>query len=370
VLELCRRLLSPGFLVLTAVIGTAASPPRFTGEQSCASSYCHGGGKDKDQFHIFKKKDIHRNAHTILANNRSARIGESLGITDVTKDARCTVCHSPQEGVPAERFVAGAKPSQGVSCETCHGAAESWLRYHTRTDITHDQRVGAGLREVSTLYARSNVCVACHLNIDAQLVTAGHPEMFFELDGQTRAEPPHWKEETDPWLGPRTWLVGQASALREMSWKLTSQANEDLAARWQGLRWLLKQIPAASSLPAEQVVDYRATQASADRLARSASVQKWTREMTLASLRQLASRSADFREGAVTGPEHRRRAEMLVLAVDRMWQALKVSGLSSPTLETALGVAAKETKAQTAFQPDRFAAALEQVEVALELLGS
>lgn len=367
-LELCRRLLPIAFLALTACCAGAATPARFTGEQSCASSYCHGGGKGKDQFQIFQKKDIHNHAHEVLANNRSTRMGESLGITDVTRDARCTVCHSPQQSLALERFAAGVKPVAGVSCESCHGAAENWLRFHTRTDITHDQRVGSGLREVKSLYARSNVCVGCHLNIDQQLVTAGHPELFFELDGQSRAEPPHWKEENDPWLGPRTWLVGQAATLREISWKLASGSNDDLAARWRALRWMLRQIPAATSLPADQITDYRATQSSADRLARSAAKQPWTKESTLVSLKKLSGSSADFREPTVPAPDHRRRAELLVPAIDRHWQALKTAGLASPTLETALTVAATEAKAQAAFQPDRFAAALEQVEVAMELL--
>src|SRR4051794_37551287 len=77
VLDFCR-LLPLGFLALTALCATAATPARFTGEQSCASSSCHGGGKDKDQFQIFQKKDIHNHAHQVLANNRSTRIGESL----------------------------------------------------------------------------------------------------------------------------------------------------------------------------------------------------------------------------------------------------------------------------------------------------
>jgi hypothetical protein len=196
---------------------------------------------------------------------------------------------------------------------------------------------------------------------------------MLELDGQTRAEPPHWKEEKDPFLGPRTWLVGQAADLREISWKLTTtpsdaMLSDDLSARWRAMRWLLKQIPAASSLPADQITDYRATQSSADRLARSAGKQPWTKESTLASLKKLSGLSADFREAAVPAADHRRRAELLVPAIDRHWQALKTAGLTSPTLETALGVAATETKAQAAFQPDRFAAALEQVEVAMELL--
>ena len=381
-----RRCLPPALALALCLLpslaqAAASGVNRFTGEPSCASSSCHGGGVGRDQCVIFVKKDIHNHTHEILTKAQSTRLAEGLGIVDATKDARCTICHSPFESVSADRFMPGVKREQGVSCETCHGAAESWLRFHTRKDITHDQRIGAGLRETTGLYARANVCVACHLNIDPQLIKAGHPEMFFELDGQTRTEPPHWKEEQDPWLGPRTWLVGQAAALRELSWSLSRQPanraadqpgeqnNADLIARWQALQWLLKKSATSSQLPEGAGAKYSVVQASADRLARSASTAKWTRDSTLATLKRLAASNNEFHEEAVTPAEQRRRAELVVLGVDRLWQALKAGGLASPTLEIALGAAQGLSKAQTDFDPARFAAALQQIEVALELLG-
>jgi hypothetical protein len=132
---------------------------------------------------------------------------------------------------------------------------------------------------------------------------------------------------------------------------------------------MLKQIPAAATLPAEQLTDYRATQSGADRLARTAAKLPWTKESTFASLKKLSSLSGDFREPAVLAPEQRRRAELLVPAIDRHWQALKTAGLASENLEKALAAASGESKAQAAFEPGRFAAAIEQIEVAMELLS-
>jgi cytochrome c554/c'-like protein len=380
-----RRCLPHALLIALCALplagrGAAPGAARFTGEPSCASSSCHGGGVGRDQCVIFLKKDVHNHSHEILSKAQSMRLAEGLGIADATKDARCTICHSPFQSVPDEHFVPGVKREQGVSCETCHGAAEGWLRFHTRKDITHDQRIGAGMRETTGLYGHANVCVACHLNIDPQLVKGGHPEMFFELDGQTRTEPPHWKEEQDPWLGPRTWLVGQAAALRELSWNLErlpgtnsgNQAGEqpypDLQARWQALRWLLKTNPSSTPLPDGPAVKYGVVQSAADRLARSASTSKWSKDSTLTALKRLAAANNEFHDQAISPAEQRRRAELVVLGVDRLWQALKTVGLASPTLEIALTAAQGESKAQTDFDSTRFAAALQQVEVALELL--
>jgi hypothetical protein len=347
-----------------------SDPGHFLGLQSCASSGCHGGGVGKDQVLIWKKKDVHSLAHALLGKAQSKRIAETLGIPDATTDARCTVCHSPMESIAPTLLAPGVKADKGVSCETCHGPGEKWLLFHTRTDITHAQRVAAGLREVQDLYGRANACVACHLNIDAELVSAGHPEMFFEMDRQIQMQPPHWKDE-GAWLGPKTWLTGQAAALRELSWKRNSNANDEtLAPRWEALIWLLRQTPeGAKQLPATgNRIDFAFVQTAADRLGRTASRSDWTREKTVETLRRMTSTSGEFRDELQSQVLLRRRAEVLIPAIDRLWQALKANGMApNELMEKALQISASEARGQANFSAARFAAALQQAEVALEL---
>ncbi|RYD77799.1 MAG: hypothetical protein EOP84_15090, partial [Verrucomicrobiaceae bacterium] len=346
------------------------NPGHFLGQQSCASSGCHGGGVGKDQRIIWQKKDVHSRAHAILGNAWSKRIVESLGIPDATVDVRCTVCHSPMESVPPVRLAAGVKPDKGVSCESCHGPAEKWLLFHTRTDTTHAQRVAAGLREVQDLYGRANACVACHLNIDVELTSAGHPELLFELDGQVQNQPPHYKDE-GAWLGPKTWLTGQAAALRELSWKCGTAANdESLTARWEALIWLLRQTPEGSKqLPAiGNKLDFSTMQTAADRLARIASRSDWSKEKTMETLRRITSTSGEFRDELQSQAILQRRAQVLILAIDRLWQALKANGTApNELLEKALEISAAEARGKGGFSAPRFSAALQQAEVALEL---
>ncbi|MBA2269816.1 MAG: hypothetical protein H0W20_04355 [Chthoniobacterales bacterium] len=124
-----------------------------------------------------------------------------------TTSARCTVCHSPFHAVPQAQRLATADPTESVSCESCHGAAGGWLRRHTRPDWTYATRVGAGMRDLKSFYVRANTCVACHQNLDSDIVAAGHPELLFELDGQSAAQPKHWRDAEGS--GPRAWLTGQ-----------------------------------------------------------------------------------------------------------------------------------------------------------------
>ena len=357
-------------VVLFSGIARAAEPviaaPRFTGSQSCKSSACHGGGTDKGQSVVWDKKDAHTKAHERLGLPPAMRMAEALGIGNPVKAGRCTICHSPMEALPAARLAPGTKIDRGVSCETCHGPAEKWRLFHTRPDVSHDQRIASGLREASDFYHRANVCVACHHHLDAGLVAAGHPELFFELDGKIVAEPPHWKDEGE-WLGPRAWLTGQAAALREFSWKLTGGTDANLVARWKGLVWLLRKTEAGASLP--NTDDFAAMQAAADRVARAASRQEWSKDSTMRLLKIYAGLTAEFRDGNTDPADLRRRGEVLVFALDRLWVALKNNAkLSSENLDKALENLAKESKRQAGFNPADYAALLQSIEAALELL--
>jgi len=230
----------------TEVEVVSVKPDQFVGVIGCKSSSCHGGaGEKRSQYMTWSQQDFHARPYAILTDARSARIAETLGLGAAQETSRCTVCHSPFQSVAPARLKPTAHPDEGVSCESCHSAAEPWLRGHTRKDWNYAMRVTAGMRDLRSLYVRANTCVACHQNIDSDILGAGHPELTFELDGQSIAEPKHWRDD-DPSSGLRAWLVGQAVALREMSWDLSKNQMPDseVAARWKGLAWLLSKVTA------------------------------------------------------------------------------------------------------------------------------
>ena len=351
----------------------AATQSSFTGAQSCASSSCHGGGTGRNEFLTYNRKDRHVFAAGILGKGTSLKIADALGIGDPAKAAQCTVCHSPMEAVPASRLAAELKlppehklnPDRGVSCEACHGAAGEWLRFHTRRDVNYQQILATGLRDLIDLTARANVCVACHLNLDESIRHAGHPELFFELDGQTLAEPPHYVD-VRPSLGPRSWLTGQAVALREISWKLAAKRDERMLVRWKALVWLLRTTEAGrKELPAGE--DFSAMQSAADRLARQAARNIWTRTQVSSLLKQYVSLHREFSDEKTDRTELRRRAEALVPAIDRLWAALKKEGgIAAPDVEKDLDAANVLAHGQDDFEPAQFAAALSELAATID----
>ncbi len=346
----------------------------FLGEASCNSSSCHGGaGEKRNQCIIWSKRDFHSRSYATLTMARSTRVAESLKISDPTHNTRCTGCHAPFLAVPAGEVGKLIDPTLGVSCESCHGRAENWLRSHTRADFTHQNRVHAGMRDLENLYVRANSCVACHQNVDADILQAGHPELIFELDGQSVTEPKHWREKGD-WSRPRTWFVGQAVALREMSWQLSREPapTENAVNRWSALLWLLQTVgPMNGVLPADATVasepsalNAERTQKWADHLARTAAAMPWSAESTSQCLLTLAGTAGDFREKRTSRAAQARRAERLVLALDRLIMGWK-DAQTAKRLEIPLNQLFKDAQSLPDFDPEPFATHLEEFQKTL-----
>jgi hypothetical protein len=317
------------FHILPLYGATTASPSasftrdnvRFVGAVTCQSSMCHGGASpSRDQFTIWSRQDSHSHAYATLVTAYSARIAESLGIVSPTESNRCTTCHAPFAGLPPSRLASTANVEEGVSCETCHNGASAWLRGHTRPDWTYADRVHAGLRDLRSAYVRANACVACHQVIDPAIVTAGHPKLIFELDGQTASEPRHWQEKAD-WFGPKAWLVGQAVALSSISAQLRQDDGPDLAVEQKALFWLLEQVPGtnANKLPADRLA---AVAAWSNQLAETISGRDWKPAMSTEALAALAATSGSFLDNGVPLPERELRAERLALGLDRLFKSL------------------------------------------------
>jgi len=314
-------------------------------------------------------KDFHsQRPFATLTTARSKQIADALRIQDPVADNHCASCHAPLREIPVSRRGESFQVSEGVSCESCHGPAQGWLRSHTRPDWTPSDRVHAGMRDLQNLYVRANTCVACHQTVGTTLLKAGHPELIFELDGQCVSEPRHWREKLG-WSGAQTWFVGQAVALREMSWQLSRERepNADLSSRWIALLWLLqkvdglhKEFPALSKIPLEtSAANCQAALNACDELAKRASASAWTEQMSRDALKALASTAGEFRQPVAASQSQARRAERLVLALDRLLISHKASPRAGPA-DTDLNRLFKLAQSIPDFDAPKFAAALNQ----------
>ena len=351
-------------------------PGSFIGSVGCKSSSCHGGaGPKRSQYITWSQKDYHTKAYAVLVNARSTRIAVALGLPDAPSSARCTVCHSPFQSVEPSRLAPTAHPDEGVSCESCHGAAGGWLRGHTRADWTREIRVGAGMHDLRNLYLRANACVACHQNLEPDILHAGHPDIFFELDGQSVSQPKHW-QDTEPWSNLRQWLTGQAVALREMSWARASDPKTDewSNARWDGLAWICATTTSAANVispisqPPENPSrsDFTTVQSQADALARRAAVFNWNEDSARSLLTSLASIDGEFSASKVVMRLLRQRAKRLVLALDRLTNAIGQSRGAPLKVDEEIDQLFQDVRTLDSFDPNSFAVHLKSFRAALE----
>ena len=312
---------------------------------------CHGGADEKHhQFITWSKKDFHTRAPSTLSLARSTRIAETLKIADATQDARCTVCHNPFQAVPAERKGPLVGKLEGVSCESCHNAAEPWLLTHTRTDLTHEQKVAAGLRDLKNLYVRANTCVACHQNLDPELRAAGHPELTFEMDGQSTTMPRHWTE-TNKLRGAQAWLVGQVVAAREgFAQAKNAKVPMDIYERASAIEY----------------VAYLPPDTKADGYARSEAAKLWSQAEVWERLRRLATSDESVSLGKAPAGEIVQRAERISLGLERLLVALDLH--KSPALSARLDALFKDVQSRPDFSPKQFSEHLQAFRAELDKL--
>ena len=336
---------------------------KYLGAPACGSTSCHGGADEKkNQNLIWSKLDYHSRSYATLTSARSERFADVLKLGDATRNPRCTVCHAPLEMLEAKDRLTAAKPVHGVSCESCHAPAENWIRSHTRPDFSHGDRVAAGMRDLKSLYVRANTCVACHQTLDPELAAAGHPELIFELDGQSVTEPKHWRD-LDENAGAKSWLIGQTVALREMSWQLSQlpKADENLATRWNAVVWLLRPLADLDPMFAEfkslplgnTKGDFEKAQKISDDVAKRVDEMNWSADLTRRCLATLSKTGGDFKNKNIAQKIHARRAERLVLGLDRL--STRLEGTPNQSLNAAVNRLFKLVQSVPDFEPEAFA---------------
>lgn len=218
----------------------APEPSKYTGPGSCSSPSCHGGVQAREvtsvlqnEYSTWVVRDKHAHAFINLTNPVGTRIAKIMGLGKPDTAPRCLACHALD--VPVDMRARTFDLTDGVGCENCHGPASAWLGPHTTRDWKYEKSLDLGMYNTRDLIKRSEKCLTCHLgtgdkSVDHELIAAGHPDLYFELDSFMSVMPQHWKEfDKDPWLGVRSLGVGQAVQLRE---QLKRIARESQGGIW------------------------------------------------------------------------------------------------------------------------------------------
>lgn len=207
--------------------------PQFLGAGSCSASACHNAnfakGHTGSEYTLWITRDPHAKAYETLFGERSLLMQKNLrSPMSAHEDPRCLKCHvAPDYDVKQAPPVAPYFKTDGVSCESCHGPAKNWAAFHHLASWqlkTPAQKKSLGMKDTQSLAGRAQVCVTCHvgapgMEVDHDLIAAGHPRLHFEFAAFHDAMPRHWPDFKDrdatksargrPDFEARAWLVGQ-----------------------------------------------------------------------------------------------------------------------------------------------------------------
>ena len=168
----CRKQLT----ILSLVLGIGApvafsaqvheiDPAKVVGSQKCGE--CH-----KFEVEAWKTTPHFATFDSMHKSPEGQKIAAAMGIKRVKSESLCLTCHYTVQKKGSE-----AEPISGVSCESCHGAAQDWVNIHNDKKVAREERrtksAAAGMIRPENLYAVAANCYQCHLVPNEKLVNVG-----------------------------------------------------------------------------------------------------------------------------------------------------------------------------------------------------
>jgi hypothetical protein len=171
VLFFCGLLMIFGF---AAKGGLAADSAKIVGPNACAE--CH-----KQEVEAWKGTHHFRTFREMPRNTEANEIAEKMGVRRIKSDSLCLNCHFTVQQKNNKE-----EPIAGISCESCHGAGQDWIKVHsgfsgkkeqTETKAEEEARWkladSKGMIRPRSLYQLAKNCYGCHVVPQEDLVNKG-----------------------------------------------------------------------------------------------------------------------------------------------------------------------------------------------------
>ena len=170
-LFLCGLLMIFGF---AAKGGVATDSAKIVGPNACAE--CH-----KQEVEAWKGTHHFKTFREMPRNTDAKEIAEKMGVRRIKSESLCLNCHFTVQQKNNKE-----EPVAGISCESCHGAGQDWIKVHsgfsgkkeqTETKAEEEARWkladSKGMIRPRSLYQLAKNCYGCHVVPQEDLVNKG-----------------------------------------------------------------------------------------------------------------------------------------------------------------------------------------------------
>jgi hypothetical protein len=172
-----------GLAVLVAGANLArAAEHAYIGVAKCAT--CHKTAAQGEQLAKWQATK-HAKAYETLAGAKAKEIATAKGIADPQKAPECLKCHVTGHGADAKLLGEKYAVTDGVGCESCHGAGADYYKKTTMEAITAGTTAGAPLGLVKPDKA---LCEKCHNKESPTFVSFDYEKMVEKIKHPVPAE--------------------------------------------------------------------------------------------------------------------------------------------------------------------------------------
>lgn len=173
---------------------TASDPAKIVGANACAECHKQEAEAWKGTHHFKTFSEMPRKAP-------AKEISEKMGLRRIKAESVCLNCHFTVQQKNNKPEVVS-----GISCESCHGAAQDWIKVHsgfsgktakTETKAEEDARwklaESKGMIRRHSIYQLATNCYSCHAVPKEALVNKGghKPGSAFDLVSWSQGEVRH-----------------------------------------------------------------------------------------------------------------------------------------------------------------------------------
>lgn len=158
-----------------AAVGAFASDwAKTVGPNACAE--CH-----KQEVEAWKASQHFKTFRDMPRNTKAVEIAKKMGVRRIRTESLCATCHYTVEQKGNQK-----KPIAGISCESCHGAGQDWIKVHSgfsgKTKLFESRAEAAkrwklseskGMIRPRSVYMLAKNCYGCHVVPQEDLVNKG-----------------------------------------------------------------------------------------------------------------------------------------------------------------------------------------------------